>query len=102
MMDEAAEEDMDCYFLRQPEGWGLRQYPLFRYFPQIFSIVKTHVCYWISRLYLAGVTAAQLKYKCDSNDSRGIFAGSKILLTEKLTNRALVTPAPEELFYIFI
>ena len=22
MMDEAAEEDMDCYFLRQPEGGG--------------------------------------------------------------------------------
>ena len=30
-------------------------------FSQIFSIVKTYVSYWISRLYLAGVIAAQLR-----------------------------------------
>ena len=41
-------------------GWGLlRQFPPFREF---FSIVKTNVSYWISRLYLAGVAAAQLRW----------------------------------------
>ena len=37
---------------------------------------------------------APVKYKCDSNNLRGIFDRSKILLTEKLTNGALVTPTP--------
>ena len=65
----------------------------------IFSVVRTHVSYWISRLYLTGVTAAQLgapvKYKRDSKNPRGTFARSKILIAEKLTNGALVTPTPE-------
>ena len=33
--------------------------PLFSYF---LSIVNTHVSYWISRLYLTGVAAAQLRW----------------------------------------
>ena len=32
------------------------------FFSDFFSIVKTRVSYWISRLYLAGVTAAQLRW----------------------------------------
>ena len=47
-------------------------------FSLIFSTVKTHVSYWKSRLYLTGVTAAQLWFKD----------------TEKLTNRASVNPDP--------
>ena len=35
-----------------------------------------------------------VKYECDANDITGTFARSKILLTEKLTNGALVTPIP--------
>ena len=31
-------------------------------FSEIFSMVKTHVCYWISHLYLTGVAAAQLQW----------------------------------------
>ena len=31
-------------------------------FSEIFSIAKTHVSYWISRLYLTGVAAAQLRW----------------------------------------
>ena len=31
-------------------------------FSEIFNIVKTHIMYWISRLYLAGVAAAQLRW----------------------------------------
>ena len=36
-----------------------------------------------------------VKYECDANDITGTFARSKILLTEKLTNGALVTPTPD-------
>ena len=35
-----------------------------------------------------------VKYECDANNLTGTFARSKILLTEKLTNGALVTPTP--------
>ena len=31
-------------------------------FSEFFSIIKTHVSYWISRLYLTGVAAAQLRW----------------------------------------
>ena len=31
-------------------------------FSEIFNIVKTHIMYWISCLYLAGVAAAQLRW----------------------------------------
>ena len=36
-----------------------------------------------------------VKYECDSKDLRVTFARSKILLTEELTNGALVTPTPD-------
>ena len=35
-----------------------------------------------------------VKYECDANNLTGSFARSKILLTGKLTNGALVTPTP--------
>ena len=35
-----------------------------------------------------------VKYECDANNLTSTLTGSKILLTEKLTNRALVTPTP--------
>ena len=35
-----------------------------------------------------------VKYECDTNNLTGTSARSKILLTEKLTNGALVTPTP--------
>ena len=43
---------------------------------------------------------APVKYKCDSNNSRGNFDRSKILLTEKLTNGALVTLTPVPVFLL--
>ena len=36
----------------------LSQFPPFRYFPNFSTMPKTHVDYWISGLYLAGVAAA--------------------------------------------
>ena len=39
-----------------------------------------------------------VKYECDINNLTGTFARSKILLKGKLTNGALVTPAPGLLY----
>ena len=36
-----------------------------------------------------------VKYECDTNNLTGTSARSKVLLTEKLTNGALVTPTPD-------
>ena len=49
---------------RSASTWGgvtkpISSIPLFF---KIFSIVKTHVSYWISRLYLTGVPVAQLRW----------------------------------------
>ena len=38
-----------------------------------------------------------VKFECDANNLTGTFARSIILLTEKLTNGALVTPTPDHL-----
>ena len=38
--------------------------------------------------------SSDVKYKCDSNNLTGTFVRTKILLIEKLINRALVTPTP--------
>ena len=45
----------------------------------------------------AAVTPA--KYECDANNLKGTFARSKTLLTEKLTNGALVTPTPVQPYH---
>ena len=78
-------------------------------FFELLSTVITHFSFWIirlSRLYLTGVAAAEavlapVKYKCYSNNLRGTFPRSTILLTEILTHRALVTPTTE-VYPIFI
>ena len=68
-------------------------------FFEFFSIIKTHISYWIPRLFIdrchrSSAAVAPVKYKCDSNYLRGTFAWWKRLLAEKLTNGALVTPPP--------
>ena len=49
----------DKFYISNDSGVGVTKpissVPLFS---EIFSIVKTRVSYWISRLYLAGVAAA--------------------------------------------
>ena len=71
------------------QGWGsLVQLPLFCYF-SIFSASSKHT---LDIEY--HVAATPVKYECDSKNLRGTFACSKILLMEKLTNGALVTPTP--------
>ena len=74
------------------QGWGLlSQFPPFRYFPNFLALpkyvltIKYHIYIW---------QVAPVKYKCDSSSLRGTFTRSKMLLTEKLTNGAWVTPTP--------
>ena len=66
-------------------------------FSEFFSIIKTHatelnIVFIFDRCRRSSAAVAPVKYKCDSNNQRGTFARTKILLTGKLTNRALVTP----------
>ena len=75
-------------------------------FSQFFIIVKTYFKCWISRLYLTSVAAAQLRrhllnIECDSRNLTCTFTWSKILLTEKLTHGALVTPTPDPLWLYY-
>ena len=46
------------------------------------------------RCHRSSAARAPVKYTRDSKNLRGTFARSKILLAEKLTNGALVTPTP--------
>ena len=75
--------------------WSVKNYghetsvPLFSCF---LSIVKSHISYSISRLYLAGVATALLRWHLSNMDV--IFARSKILLMEKLTNPHPWIPYP--------
>ena len=78
-----------CFVVVQ--GWMvLRQFPPFRSFPDFHNCQNTDYLS-NSRSYLTGVAGAK---RCDAKNLAGIFARSKILLTEILTNRALVTPTP--------
>ena len=72
----------------------------------LLSVIFRFFQYYHNTRYLLNITfifdrcrgssavAAPVKYKCDSNNLRDSFGRSKILLTEKLTNGALVTPSP--------
>ena len=78
-------------------GWELlKQFPPFRYF-LIFSALSKHKLAVEYYIYIWQVSP-QLRcgdtcqYECDSNNLKGTFARSKILLTEKSTNVALATP----------
>ena len=82
-------------------GWGLlSQFHPFRYFPNFFQHCQ-NTCWLLNSMFIfdrcrrSSAAVAPVKYKCDSNNLRGTFTRSKILLTEKLTNGALVTPTPE-------
>ena len=78
--------------------WGLiSQFHPFRYFPN-FSALSKHILaieFIFDRCRRISAAVALVKYKCDSNNLKGIFARSKILFMEKLTNGALVTLNPE-------
>ena len=80
--------------------WGRGYSPNF-----LHSVIFQTFQYWQSTRYLLSImfifdrcrrsspAVTPVKYKCNSNNPRGTFARSKILLTEKLTNEALL-PSP--------
>ena len=69
---------------------------MFRYFPNFPALSKEtldieyHVC--IDKYRHSSAAVTPVKYECDSTNLTVTFARSKMLLTEKLTNRAVVTP----------
>ena len=74
------------------QGLGLlSQFSPFRYFPH-FPLLSKQTLATEYHVYIWQVSP--VKYECDSWNLTGAFARSKILLTEKLANGALVTPTP--------
>ena len=63
-----------------------------------FNIVNTgyllNIMFIFDRCCRSSAAVTPVKYQCDVNNITGTFARSKILLTDKLTNGALVTPIP--------
>ena len=54
----------DSYKLSQyTKEWGTKLISYGPLFPNLSRVVNTNVSYWISRLYLTGVTTAQLLQK---------------------------------------
>ena len=65
----------------------------------VFTWIKYFDLTWLDlfiydRCRRSSAAGTPVKYECDSRNLTCIFARSIILLTEKLTNRALVTPTP--------
>ena len=88
-----------CFVDNRPEVGVTKSISPVPLFSEFFWIYKTHASYWLSRLYLTGVTAVQLRQhmwnmNVIQKNLTGTFAKSKFLLTKKLTNAALVTPTP--------
>ena len=77
------------------QGWGLQsRFPPIRYFPN-FSTSPKYILAIEYHVHIWQVSLTPIKYECDSKNVTGTFARSKILLTEKFTNRSLGTPTPE-------
>ena len=65
-------------------------------FSEFLALSWTHFRYWIfDRCPCSLAAGTPVKYECDSMNLKGTFARLKILLIEKLMNRALVTLAPQ-------
>ena len=78
-------------------GWGLlNQFPQFRYYLIFSTLSNTHyvlnITFIFGRCHCSPAAETPAKYECDSKNLTDTFARSNILLTEKLTNGALVTP----------
>ena len=78
--------------------WLLRQFPPSRYFPNCSELSNDGFLRYVTSIFgicrpsLAAMTC--VKYGCGSTILTHACARSKIFLTEKLTNGALVTPTP--------
>ena len=67
-------------------------FPLFSRFVNNFK--KLVIMFISDRCHHSSATVTPVKYEIDSKNLRGIFGKWKINLTEKFTNRALVTSTP--------
>ena len=87
----------------QPGVGVLRQFLPFRYFPN-FSASPKYVLAIVYHVHLWRGSAAvtPVKYECNANNLTGTLTGLKILLTEKLTNGALVTPIPDLVWFMLL
>ena len=56
-----------------------------------------NITFILDRCCRSSAAVAPAKYKCDTNNLRSTFQRSEILLMEKLTNGALVTPTPDQI-----
>ena len=79
--------------------WGLlSQFALLRYFLKFSSLSKNtltdNIAFIFHMCHRSSAPGTHVKYECDSRNLACTFARSKIFLTEKLTNGALVTPTP--------
>ena len=67
---------------------------IFQYYQNTRYLLQIKFIY--DRCRRSSAAGAPVKYTCDSKNLKGTFAISKILLVEKLTNEALVTPTPDQ------
>ena len=70
--------------------------PLFSEFFQYYQSTRylLNITLIFDRCHRSSAVVTPVKYKCDSDNLRATFARTKILLKEKITNGALVTPTP--------
>ena len=82
------------------QGWGLLgRFPPFLDFPNVSTTLNRRYLLNITLIFdrccRSSAAVTPVKYECDLKNVTGTYARSKILLTEKLTNGALVTPTPD-------
>ena len=76
------------------QEWGLlSKFPLLCYFPDFSPLLNN--TFVLGRYCRSSAAATPVKYESNSNKLTNTFARSKLSLTEKSTNGALVTPTPE-------
>ena len=87
--------------------WGMGYWANFLRALIFFRVVEIDATYWIPRLYLTGVAAAQLRWHLSNmkviwKNLKGTFAISKVVPADKLTNGALVLPTLDRIKSIFV
>ena len=87
-----------CYKSRNL-GWALlRRFPPFHYFPNFqhcqITCLLLNITLIFHMCYCSAASVTPVKYELDSKNVTSTFTRLKVLLMEKLTNGALVTPTP--------
>ena len=69
---------------------------LYRYYPPN-TVYQLNITFIFDRNHSSLAAVTPVKYECDSKRPRDNYTKSKIYITEKLKNGALVTPTPDHL-----